>query len=345
MKTYAEAGVNVARVKRIQESLGAQLQGTFRFRAGKKGAPLLPIGHYAGLVDLGNGDALAMHTDGVGTKALVAQEMRKFDTIGIDCVAMTVNDLICLGSEPIALLDYIALQRENETLVAELAKGLSEGAKLSSVAVVGGETAVLGDVVKGVGGFGFDLVSMGVGLVKSAEVLDGSRIEEGDVVLGVESSGLHSNGYTLARKVLGRRSLHEKVDALGTTLGEALLSPTFIYVAPALRAIKRSDVHGLAHITGGSFTKLTRLLGGRRLMFDIDLPPTPPIFGLLMDEGGIPEREMYRTFNMGVGLCVCLPKSEARKAESSFKASGFKTFHLGSVVRGKGIRVNGLRVS
>jgi phosphoribosylformylglycinamidine cyclo-ligase len=305
----------------------------------------MPIGHYAGLIDIGHGNALTMHADGVGTKVLVAQELRKFDTVGIDCVAMTVNDLVCLGSEPVALLDYIALEKENEGLVSELGKGLVEGARRASVAIVGGETAILGDVIGGKAGRGFDLASMGVGIVRRDQVIDGSAVEEGDAVVGVASSGLHSNGYTLARKALRRRSLDERVDELGSTLGEALLTPTSIYVKPSLEAIRRCEVHGFAHITGGSFSKLTRLVGERRLGFDVTLPPPPEIFTLVGREGGVSEREMYRTFNMGVGLCVCLPESETDACARVFKSRGFPAYHLGSVRRGAGVRVNGLGVS
>jgi phosphoribosylformylglycinamidine cyclo-ligase len=321
------------------------LDGTFINRKGKSGRPLLPIGHYGGVVDIGRGNALTLHTDGVGTKVLVAQKMRVFDTVGIDCIAMTVNDLICLGSEPIAILDYIALQRENELLVEEITKGLVEGARRAEVAIVGGETAILGDVIRGVGGNGFDLASMGVGLVRSASIIDGTAIEDGDSILGVASSGLHSNGYTLARKALKTRSLDEKVDDLGSTLGEALLTPTSIYVRPALDAIRRTDVHGIAHVTGGAFTKLTRLTGKRRLAFHIDLPPPPPIFAFLMGEAGIAPREMYRTFNMGVGLCLILPEKGSGKSSRAFKSAGFETFDLGTVKAGEGVHVNGVRIS
>jgi phosphoribosylformylglycinamidine cyclo-ligase len=343
-ESYARAGVDLRKVGRIQRSMGELLGTTFANREGKVGAPLMPIGHYGGLIDVGNGNALTLHADGVGSKVLVAQEMEKFDTIGIDCVAMTVNDLICLGSEPLALLDYIALEREDEALVNELGRGLVEGAKRASVAIVGGETAILGDVIKGRAGRGFDLASMGVGLVKSDGLVTGSEIKEGDAVLGVASSGLHSNGYTLARKVLRHRSLKERVEILGSTLGETLLTPTSIYVKPTLDAIRRSEVHGLAHITGGSFSKLTRLVGERGLGFDISLPPPAGIFALLIHEGSISEREMYRTFNMGVGLCFCLPEADAGRSTRIFRSSGFSTYYLGSVRKGKGVRVNGLRI-
>ena len=342
--TYAKAGVDVDKVRVIQRSLASQLGATFRFRRGRPGAPLRPIGLYAGLVDLGNGDALAMHTDGVGTKVLVAQEMKKFDTVGIDCVAMTVNDLLCVGSEPIALLDYIALEREDDRLVSELARGLAEGARLSSVAIVGGETAIARDVIKGKDGMGFDMASMGVGLVKTSEIVDGSSIVEGDTLVGIASSGLHSNGYTLARKVLRGTALSKYDESLGKTLGESLLEPTSIYVSPVLAALRRCEVHGIAHITGGSFSKLTRLLGGRRLAFDLALPAPPPIFRLIM-ERGVSKREMYKTFNMGIGMILAVPQSEAGKVVRVIRSSGFHSHDLGAVRRGEGVRVNGMRTA
>jgi len=332
-------------VRRIQRSLGALMKTTFPFRKGMSGAPTIGIGHYGGAIDLGGGTWLTLHADGVGTKVLIAQQMRKFDTVGIDCVAMTVNDLICLGSEPVALLDYIALEREDDALVGELGKGLVEGARMASVAVVGGETAVMKDVIRGAGGHGFDLAAMGVGLLRSKDMVDGSRIAGGDAILGVASSGLHSNGFTLARKVLRGRRLDERVDALGSTIGEALLAPTSIYVRPTLECLKRTEVHGIAHITGGAFSKLTRLTPGRGLGFDISLPAPSGIFRLLADVGRIPRREMYRTFNMGVGLCICLPESELRRATRIFTARGFRAWRVGTVQKERGVRVDGLQVA
>ncbi len=342
--SYSKAGVDLERVRVIQRSLGEQMGATFAFRKGRRGVPTMPIGHYGGVIDIGGGDWLTLHTDGVGTKVLVAQEMKKFDTVGIDCVAMTVNDLICLGSEPVALLDYIALEREDDALVKELGKGLVEGARAASVAIVGGETAVMNDVIKGIGGRGFDLAAMGVGIVRPECIIDGSAIVEGDAILGVASSGLHSNGYTLARRVLKGRSLREWDPSLGSTLGDALLTPTSIYVKPAMEALKRLDVHGIAHVTGGSFSKLSRLTGGRNLIFDIALPQPPEIFRLLSESGGIAEREMYRTFNMGTGLCLCLPESELRRAARIFGHSGFKAYGIGTVKKGKGVKVNGVPI-
>ncbi|QQG48029.1 MAG: phosphoribosylformylglycinamidine cyclo-ligase [archaeon] len=342
--SYAKAGVDINTVKKIQATLAGTLGSTFRFRSGR-GAPLIPIGHYAGLVDLGGDSALALHTDGVGSKVLVAQRLRKFDTVGIDCVAMTVNDLVCLGAEPVALLDYIALERENEPLVADLTRGLVEGARLSSAPIVGGETAVLGDVIKGYGGNGFDLVSMGAGLVDKRDLVDGSRISKGDLVLGLESSGLHSNGFTLARRILGKVPLGSSPEGLGTSVGEALLEPTRIYVKPVLAAAKGGDIHGIAHVTGGAFTKLGRLVGNGRLGFDLRMPPPPPIFGLLQKLGRVSAKEMYSTFNMGVGMCLVLPPGEEQRAARRLRRGGLAVHEIGRVRSASGVSVNGLRVS
>ncbi len=333
---YARAGVDVGKVRKIQGSTAAVLAATFRTRKGKFGQPLIDIGHYAGLIDIGGGKALAMHTDGVGTKVLVAEQMRKYDTVGIDCVAMTVNDLVCLGCEPVALLDYIALQKEDAHLVKELMKGLVKGATEASTAIVGGETAIMGDMVRG-----FDLVSMGVGVVERADIVDGSTITKGDRVVGVASSGLHSNGYTLARRVLLKaHSLDQTIPELGKTLGEELLTPTRIYVKPVLAALKRFEIHGVGHITGGSFSKLRRLTGGRKLGFELRLPDSPPIFRMIRDEGGLSAEDMLSTFNMGVGLCLCVRAGESEALARMFERAGYPAWDIGTVVDREGVLVN-----
>ncbi len=343
--SYSRAGVDLRKVRGIHETLAAVLGATSANRKGLRGASLIPIGHYAGIIDIGRERALALHTDGVGTKVLIAQQLRRFDTVGIDCVAMTVNDLVCVGAEPLALVDYIALHREDAPLVRELVKGLAEGARQAGVSIVGGETAILGDVISGREGKGFDLACMGVGLVSKGSILDGRKVEAGDAVIGVESSGLHSNGYTLARKVFGRGSLEIEVPGGGSTVGEALLEPTRIYVRPALSAIGACEVHGMGHITGGAFSKLTRLSGDRGLRFDLTIPLPPPIFGLIQSKGQLSDAEMYRTFNMGIGLCLVVPDSERRRAARPFEREGFRTHCVGNVGRGRGVSVNGVRVA
>jgi phosphoribosylformylglycinamidine cyclo-ligase len=345
---YARAGVDLAKVRSIQSSLAGILSPTFESRKGKFGEPAIGIGHYAGLIEIGGNRLLAMHTDGVGTKVLVAQEMRKFDTIGIDCIAMTVNDLICLGAEPVAILDYIALEKEDDELVAQLSRGLVVGATDARVAIVGGETAIVGDLLKGIGGYGFDLVSMGVGVVKKAALIDGSAIREGDAVVGISSSGLHSNGYTLARRIVSGKNMDEEVEELGETIGEALLKPTKIYVQPTLQAIRRREVHGIAHVTGGSFTKLTRLVGARKLQFrlsHLESKTAPPVFGFLQREGHLSDDAMYRTFNMGVGLCLVTPKSEVEAVLHDYRKLGFDGRQIGKVTKGEGVVVGTTRIS
>ncbi len=345
---YARAGVDLAKVRSIHRSIADALATTFQTRRGKFGEPVIGIGHYAGLIDIGGGRLLGLHTDGVGTKVLIAQRMKKFDTVGIDCIAMTVNDLVCLGCEPVALLDYIALERENDELVVELSKGLVKGAKESGAAIVGGETAIMGDLVKGFNGDGFDLVSMGVGVVKRDELIDGRAIEEGDAVVGIGSSGLHSNGYTLARRIVRDHSLNEKADELGETIGEALLRPTEIYAKPTLETIRKCEVHGIGHITGGAFTKLTRLLGGRKLQFrldPIDASEAPPIFRFLQREGDVSEKEMYQTFNMGVGLCLVAPSSEVDAVLRAYRKRGLRGIRMGTVKAGEGVFVGRTRIA
>jgi len=345
---YARAGVDVSKVRSIQGSMAAALSHTFEARRGNLGEPAIAIGHYAGLIDIGGQRLLAMHTDGVGNKVLVAQEMRKFDTIGIDCVAMTVNDLICLGSEPLALLDYMALEKEDEAMVTLLSRGLVSGANDARVAIVGGETAIVGELLKGIDGYGFDLVSMGVGVVKKRSLIDGSAVREGDALVGIGSSGLHSNGYTLARRIVRGRNLDEEVEELGETLGEALLKPTKIYVEPTLEAARKNEVHGIAHITGGAFTKLTRLVGGRRLQFrlkDIPKGSSPPIFGFLQREGCLRDAEMYGTFNMGVGLCLVVPRDEVEAVVRAYRKRGFEGKQIGSVTGGEGVVIGSRRIA
>src|SRR5919198_2657269 len=269
--TYRDAGVDVGRIRTAQKSIGEIISATHGMIS--TGKVLTGFGHYAGLIRLGR-QLLALHSDGVGTKVLVAQLMNKFDTVGIDCVAMNVNDVICVGAQPVGFIDYVALKQPNERLLEEIAKGLVAGAKQSQMAIVGGETAVLPDVIAGDSENAFDLAGMVMGMVKGKPIL-GNAIKPGDVILGVESSGLHSNGYTLARKVLlSKYSVHDNADHLMQTVGEELLIPTRIYVRPVMEILKKKiAVHGLANITGGAFTKLPRL--SANVSYDLNALPEP----------------------------------------------------------------------
>src|SRR6266568_5371351 len=201
--TYAKAGVDSRHIRDTHKVLARRLESSFQTRRGKVGWPLFPIGHYAGLVDLGHGRVLSLHTDSVGTKVLVAQMMGRYDTIGIDCVAMCANDLICTGAEPISFLDYMAMSRPDRSIVEEVAVGLVKGAKEAGMAIVGGETAIVPELLAENGGF--DLVGFATGICKKKELILGDRVREGDVLVGVTSSGVHSNGLSLARKVLLKR--------------------------------------------------------------------------------------------------------------------------------------------
>jgi len=289
------------------------IEATFPFRQGV-GAPRLGLGPYANVIDLGDGRGMALCTDGVGTKVLVAQMLDRYDTIGIDCVAMNVNDLICLGAEPLSLVDYIALEEQDPAFLEALARGLHEGARQAGVAIVGGEVAQLPEIIKGQRpGRGFDLAAAAVGIVPLDRLILGQDVRPGDALVGLASSGIHSNGLTLARRVLfGERGLdplaphHE----LGRSMAEELLEPTRIYVTPVLETL-RSGLHvkALFHITGEGFLNLTRHRS--EVDWDIDhLPETPPIFSLIQRYGQISDREMYATFNMGTGFCLAVPPDE-----------------------------------
>jgi len=337
--TYARAGVDVSQVRKSHEALAQRLESTFKTRKGKVGHPVFPIGHYAGLVDLNDGRVLSLHTDNVGTKVIIAQLMRKYDTIGIDCVAMCANDLICTGTEPISFLDYLAMAKHDRRIVNEIAVGLAEGAKQAGMAIVGGETAIVPDLLSN--DPGLDLVGMAVGIGKGKDIILGDEIRNGDALVGVASSGIHSNGLTLARKtLLGEYELKENVPELGRSIGEELLEPTRIYVKPVLDATRKLEIHGLAHITGGAFAKLDRIVGRARLGADIDqLPPTPGIFRIIQKNGRISDREMYRTFNMGVGFILICPQRTEGAVIRLLVRHGYNAFDLGRVKKKRGIRV------
>ncbi|MDO8339328.1 MAG: phosphoribosylformylglycinamidine cyclo-ligase [Candidatus Burarchaeum sp.] len=322
---YSKAGVDVQKVKDMHAQIDEMLRATHS-------KDVLPIyGHYAGLLKLPGGkQLLAIHTDGVGTKVLVAQRLRKFDTVGIDCVAMNVNDILCVGARPTALVDYLALEREDSALTAELMKGLVKGAKEAGVSIVGGETAIMGDVIKGEPGCtGFDLAATCIGTVetKDGKPITGEAMKAGDVVVGLESSGIHSNALTLARKVLTEEKWQRE-----------LLTPTRIYVKPVLEMVAKLEVHGLAHITGGAFSKLSRIADRAKVGITLENMPSPqPLFAEIQRVAKLSEREMYRTFNMGVGMCVVVPEKDADACISIAKRHEIKASRIGKVTKEKGI--------
>jgi phosphoribosylformylglycinamidine cyclo-ligase len=333
---YAEAGVDSRREEEVMGRLGPIFQSTFSFRKGL-GAPAIPIGHFAGIVRLDERRGLALKTDGVGTKILVAQLMGKYDTIGIDCVAMCVNDVICVGAEPISFLDYIAVERIDEGLLSELARGLARGAEMAGVSIVGGEIAQVPDMIRGAAeGRGFDLVGMCAGVVDLDKIVTGGELSEGDALIGFRSSGIHSNGLSLARRILlgeARLGLDARPGELGRPLGEELLEPTAIYVKPILRMLREGlEIKFMANITGEGILNLCRAEAEFGFVID-ELPEPQPIFKLMRELGSLDYGEMYKVFNMGIGFCVALPEGEVDRAISIAEGSGFEAFRMGRAVR------------
>ena len=301
--TYADSGVDIHQENRSIEAMKAVLKS----RRKGFGAPMTEIGHYAGLLDMG-GFALAMTTDGVGSKVLIANAISKWDTVGIDCIAMNVNDLYAIGAEPIAFVDYLAVEKVDPERAAQIAIGLARGAEISNMSIVGGETASLPEIIRG-----FDLAGTAIGVVDKDKVVTGEKIRVGDVLVGVPSSGLHSNGYTLARRIIAesKYTYFDTMPGGERSIGEELLTPTRIY-PEIVELVKECDVHGLAHITGSGLLKLRRI---SNLGFEISEPLVPqPVFRFLQEQGGVDDEEMYRTFNMGMGFLIALDESEAKEA-------------------------------
>lgn len=330
-KTYADFGVDIKKIVRTQSQIGTMISNTHSFMS--KGKVLSGFGGYAGILDIG-GMLLALHADGVGSKVLVAQMMNRFDTVGLDCVAMNVNDIVCVGARPQAFLDYIALKFQNEVVLKEIMRGLVRAASESGVAIIGGETAILPDIISGYDDRAFDLAGMAIGIVNPSEYISGKDINVGDVILGVESSGLHSNGYSLARNVLlSKYSIEDIPRYMPSSVGEELLIPTRLYVKPVVEILNNIDdilVHGLAHITGGSFTKLSRL--NKRVKYILDkLPIARGIFKQIQIDGRVDPAEMYRTFNMGIGFCVIVPPGSVDCIIRIFGKHNMKCLVIGSV--------------
>jgi phosphoribosylformylglycinamidine cyclo-ligase len=322
-KSYAESGVDIRKEVLTIRGIVSWASKTFRFRQGRVGEVMRDIGTFANVIDLGD-CALAMTSDGVGSKVLIAQELDKYDTVGIDLVAMNVNDLLCIGAEPIAMVDYYAVTCLKEDIASEIGKGLFEGAREAEIAIVGGETATLPDMICGVGNKGFDLAASAIGLVKKDRIITGEKIAVGDVVVGFRSSGIHSNGLTLARKVLPK------------TMWNTLLTPTRIYVKDILHVIGSVEVHGMAHITGTGMLNLSRITP---YGFKLDKLPEPPIiFKKIQEFGAVSDEEMYKTFNMGVGFCVICDKSAAQKILNDKEIECHREI-IGEIVKEPGITV------
>jgi phosphoribosylformylglycinamidine cyclo-ligase len=297
---YAKAGVDQgaadSAVAGLVRALGA-------IQLGRPSAQVPLPGHYASVIKIDERTGIALSTDGVGTKLVLAEQLGRFDTIGIDCVAMNVNDVICVGAEPLAMLDYIAIEKADPAVCEEIGVGLARGAEKAGIEIPGGELAQLGQLVRGV-----DVSGACFGTVALDAIVDGSAVEPGDVVIGLPSTGLHSNGYTLARSALAEIPLED--DRLGRPLGDVLLEPTEIYVKPIVELLHSDvDVRGLAHITSGGTRNLLRLVAD--VGYEIDDPlPVPPVFDLIQEHGGTSDEEMSEVFNMGCGFCVVVPAGD-----------------------------------
>ncbi len=333
--TYRTAGVDTEREESALARLTQLVQHTWP-TGGGLGSVKLPLGYFANVIDLGH-IGLAITTDGVGTKVLIAQMLEKYDTIGIDCVAMNVNDLLCVGATPLSMVDYIALQEMRPAMVEEIARGLCTGAAIANIALVGGEIAQLRDIVKGYQeGQGFDLAGTAIGTVPLDGILVGQDIQAGDVVVGIESNGIHSNGLTLARHVFFERH-HFPLDAafpeLDRPLGEELLRPTHIYVPEVLDLLRQGlPIKALIHITSDGLLNLTRVAAEVGYIIE-DLPAAPPIFSLIQTLGDVTDAEMYRVYNMGIGFCLIVQAEATEQVISVVRAHGKQAYKLGYAVR------------
>ena len=332
--TYTEAGVDTAKAEIALKRLLFHVQKSLTFRKGI-GSVELDIGYYANVINLGQGIGLAVATDGAGTKILIAQMMDKYDTIGIDCIAMNVNDIICVGAEPISMLDYIAVCDPNPHLMEEIGKGLVKGAEIANINIPGGEIAIIKDMIKGERkNYEFDLVGIAIGKVSLDKVIIGQNIRENDTIIGLRSSGIHSNGLSLARHIfLKKGGINDYFDELGRTIGDELLEPTHIYVPEIMDMINSNlDIKALMHITSDGFLNLGRVKSDVGFVIEY-LPEPQPIFPLLQKLGGVSDEEMFRVYNMGIGFCVILPEQEAEEAIEIATRHKVDAFRLGYAVK------------
>jgi phosphoribosylformylglycinamidine cyclo-ligase len=329
---YAKAGVDQGAADSAVAGLVRAL-GAIELGRPSRQVPL--PGHYASVIRIDERTGIALSTDGVGTKLLVADQLGRFDTVGIDCVAMNVNDVICVGAEPLAMLDYIAIEHADPEVCEQIGVGLARGAELAGVEIPGGELAQLGDMVRG-----FDVAGACFGTVALNAIIDGSAVQPGDTIIGLPSSGIHSNGYTLARSTLRELPLDEDPEGrLGRPLGDVLLEPTEIYVKPILELLRSEvEVRGLAHITSGGLGNLLRLAA--EVGYEIDAPlPVPPIFELIQERAGVSDAEMSDVFNMGCGFCAVVAAGDEAVAVESMRRHYPEAKRIGRAVEGSSVRL------
>ncbi len=327
--TYKDSGVNVEAGYSAVKQMKVYAESTF------DGNVLQGLGSFGGMYALGN-DVLVSGTDGVGTKLKAAFVMDRHDTVGIDCVAMCANDVVCHGAKPLFFLDYIATGKLVPEVAASVVKGVADGCKQAGCSLIGGETAEMpGFYAEGE----YDLAGFCVGIVQKSAMIESGRAAEGDAIVALASSGIHSNGFSLVRKLIPmeRAKFEEFRPELGKTLGEELLTPTRIYVKPVLSLIEKVEVHSAAHITGGGFYEnIPRSLpAGLSARIEKQRVRILPVFRLLASLGNIEEREMFGTFNMGVGMTLTVPAAQADRAIALLNAEGVEAYCIGEVVRGE----------
>lgn len=325
---YKEAGIDTAQADAGLDRLVRRIQETWPQQG--VGRVVLPIGYFANVIAMTDDLGLALCTDGVGSKTIIADRMRKYDTIGIDCVAMNVNDMICVGAKPLSLVDYIAIEYADAATLDAISIGLREGARMANISISGGEIAQLKDIVTG-----FDLVGMAVGRVDLDKVLCGQEVAEGDIVIGVRSSGVHSNGLSLARKAFfadHKFTIDHRFNDLQVTLGEELLCPTDIYVPEAMEILQSvKGVKALINITGDGLLNLARVHAD--VGFEIEnLIEPQPIFALIQHYADVPDNEMFETFNMGVGFCYVVDPAGAEQTIAILKKHGRHAQPIGHAV-------------
>ncbi len=335
--TYKEAGVDTKEGERAVRLMKDHVKRTFTPNV------LTGLGSFGSLFKLDIKEmkepVLVAGTDGVGTKLKIAFLMEKHDTVGQDCVAMCINDVLCQGATPLFFLDYIATGKVHAEKVAEIVKGIADGCVLGECALVGGETAEMPDFY---GNGEYDMAGFAVGVVDREKVIDGSAIQEGNVLIGIPSSGIHSNGYSLVRKIVFEKEkmdVMDYVEELGETVGEALLRPTKIYTAACKAARKAAEVNGIIHITGGGFFENIPRIIPEGLGVEIQLGSweVPPIFRYLQKCGDIEEAEMFATFNMGVGMIMIVKEEDAKTVMHALREAGEKADIIGSIVKGQGV--------
>ncbi|MEW5758780.1 MAG: phosphoribosylformylglycinamidine cyclo-ligase [Candidatus Omnitrophota bacterium] len=322
MITYKKSGVDIERANLFVRNIQKDIKKTLT------SGVLANVGGFGSLFELKEkykNPVFVSSTDGVGTKLLVAKELNKHDTVGIDLVAMNVNDVLCMGAKPLFFLDYVACGKVDVKVLSDVVKGIADGCRQAGCALIGGETAEMPGMYKK---DDYDLAGFCVGVVEKNKIINGIIIREGDLVIGIESSGLHSNGYSLVRKVLSKQEIKK--------YGDIIIKPTKIYVKPILSILRNNQIKGIAHVTGGAFYDKVNKILPKNLNFEIckNSWPVPEIFKLIKDKSGAPDKELYRTLNMGIGLILVVEKNSAQKIINELKVFELKSWVIGKVIKG-----------